>query len=70
MKKVLVAGAGGFIAGHLVRRLKQEGCWVKGADLKRPEFSQTACDEFLIGDLREQSFCTSWWMLVLTRFTS
>ena len=53
MKKVLVCGAGGFIGSHLVRRLKGEGLWVRGVDLKRPEFSPTAADEFVIGDLRD-----------------
>jgi GDP-D-mannose 3', 5'-epimerase len=52
-KRVLVAGAGGFIGGHLVRRLKQEGFWVRGADIKRHEFSETAADEFLLGDLTD-----------------
>ena len=56
-KKALVCGAGGFIGGHLVSRLKREGYWVRGVDLKRPEFSQSAADEFVIGDLREQSIC-------------
>ncbi len=51
MKKVLVAGAGGFVGSHLARRLKAEGYWVRGADCKLPEFSQSACDEFLLGDL-------------------
>jgi nucleoside-diphosphate-sugar epimerase len=50
---VLVAGAGGFIGGHLVKRLKAEGLWVRGVDLKRPEYSQTAADEFIVGDLCE-----------------
>jgi len=54
-KKALVCGAGGFIASHLVRRLKKEGFWVRGVDLKYPEFSETAADDFVIGDLREQS---------------
>jgi nucleoside-diphosphate-sugar epimerase len=54
MKKVLVAGAGGFIGSHLVKRLKQEGFWVRGVDLKYPEFSPSKADEFIIGDLREQ----------------
>ncbi len=54
--RVLVCGAGGFIGSHLVRRLKSEGFWVKGADLKYPEFSATEADEFLIGDLRDPSF--------------
>ncbi|MBU4312190.1 MAG: NAD-dependent epimerase/dehydratase family protein [Candidatus Omnitrophica bacterium] len=54
MKKVLVTGAGGFIGGHLVKRLKREGCWVRGVDLKYPEFSKTQADDFVIGDLREQ----------------
>jgi nucleoside-diphosphate-sugar epimerase len=52
---VLVNGAGGFIGNHLVRRLKQEGFWVRGADLKRPEFSTTRADEFIQGDLRDRA---------------
>jgi len=53
MKRVLVAGAGGFIGGHLVRRLKSEGFWVRGADIKQHEFAETAADEFLLGDLTD-----------------
>jgi GDP-D-mannose 3',5'-epimerase len=55
-RKVLVCGAGGFIGGHLVKRLKSEGLWVRGVDLKDNEFSITPADEFLIGDLRNQGF--------------
>jgi GDP-D-mannose 3', 5'-epimerase len=50
-QRVLVAGAGGFIGGHLVKRLKTEGYWVRGVDLKRHEYSETAADEFIVGDL-------------------
>ncbi|MEM4605426.1 MAG: NAD-dependent epimerase/dehydratase family protein [Candidatus Pacearchaeota archaeon] len=57
MKKALVCGAGGFIGSHLVRRLKNEGYWVRGADLKYPEFSSTAADEFLKLDLRDLKNC-------------
>ncbi len=57
MAKALVCGAGGFIAGHLVRRLKQEGHWVRGADLKVPEFGPTAADEFRLLDLRDSDAC-------------
>jgi GDP-D-mannose 3',5'-epimerase len=53
IKKVLVAGAGGFIGGHLVKRLKAEGFWVRGADIKKHEFSETMADEFLLGDLTD-----------------
>lgn len=56
-KRVLVTGAGGFIGHHLVKRLKSDGCWVRGADLKQPEFESTAADEFIVGDLRELQFC-------------
>lgn len=52
MKHVLVTGAGGFIGSHLVKRLKTEGFWVRGVDLKYPEFSPSEADEFIIGDLR------------------
>jgi GDP-D-mannose 3', 5'-epimerase len=54
--RVLVNGAGGFIGGHLVRRLKGEGLWLRGADLKQPEFCQTSADEFLIGVVRDPGF--------------
>ncbi|HEX9250449.1 MAG TPA: NAD-dependent epimerase/dehydratase family protein, partial [Gemmatimonadaceae bacterium] len=54
MRKALVCGAGGFIASHLVKRLKKEGFWVRGVDLKQPEFSPTAADDFHLLDLRDQ----------------
>lgn len=57
MKKALVCGAGGFIAGHLAKRLKKEGYWVRGVDIKEHEFSTSAADEFLILDLREKQNC-------------
>jgi GDP-D-mannose 3',5'-epimerase len=59
LKRVLVTGAGGFIASHLVKRLKSEGYWVRGADLKKPEYSNTAADEFVVGDLRDPAVVTS-----------
>lgn len=59
MRTALVLGGGGFIGSHLVRRLKREGYWVRSVDLKYPEFSQTEADDFVIGDLREQSTCRS-----------
>ncbi len=59
MKTALVCGAGGFIGSHLVKRLGQEGFWVRGVDLKLPEFSSTAADDFVIGDLRNMDFCRS-----------
>jgi nucleoside-diphosphate-sugar epimerase len=52
MKKALVLGAGGFIGSHLVKRLKSEGYWVRGVDLKTPDFSSSEADEFIVGDLR------------------
>lgn len=57
MKQALVLGAGGFIGSHLVRNLKTKDFHVRGVDLKFPEFSKTAADEFIIGDLREQGVC-------------
>lgn len=62
-KTALVCGAGGFIGSHLVTRLKREGYWVRGADLKHPEFSISTADDFVIADLRlEES-----WQRVLGR---
>ena len=55
MKTALVLGAGGFIGSHMVKRLKKEGYWVRGVDLKRPEFSTTEADEFVQGDLLDKS---------------
>lgn len=52
IKKALVLGAGGFIGSHMVKRLKTEGYWVRGVDIKHPEFTQTEADEFFIEDLR------------------
>ena len=46
-------GAGGFIGSHMVKRLKLEGFWVRGVDLKKPEFSDTEADDFIVGDLRD-----------------
>ena len=57
MKTAVVCGAGGFIAGHLVKRLKREGYWVRGVDIKTPDFSTTAADEFRVLDLREPGNC-------------
>jgi GDP-D-mannose 3', 5'-epimerase len=56
MKKILVLGAGGFIGSHLVERLKNEGNYVIGVDLKKPEYQESNADEFFIGDLREFYF--------------
>jgi len=57
MKKALVCGAGGFIGGHLAKKLKREGYWVRGVDIKEHEFAPTAADEFLLLDLREEENC-------------
>lgn len=56
-KEALVCGAGGFIGSHLVKRLKKEGYWVRGVDLKNPEFADTEADDFIIGDLRNPQLC-------------
>lgn len=55
-KIAVVCGAGGFIGSHLVKRLKKEGFWVRGIDLKRPEYSQTEADDFIEGDLTNPHF--------------
>jgi len=57
-KTALVLGAGGFIGSHMVKRLREEGYWVRGVDLKQPEFSSTRANEFVLGDLRDASFVT------------
>jgi GDP-D-mannose 3',5'-epimerase len=58
-KTALVGGAGGFIGSHLVKRLVKDGCWVRGADQKRPEFSPTAAQDFQVVDLREADSCAA-----------
>ncbi len=55
-KRALVLGAGGFIGGHLVKKLKAEGFWVRGTDIKFHEHSETTADDFIVGDLRDQNF--------------
>ena len=55
-KTALVLGAGGFIGSHMVKRLRSEGYWVRGVDLKYPEFSSTQANEFIQGDLRDAAF--------------
>ena len=55
-KTALVLGAGGFIGSHMVKRLRQEGYWVRGVDLKRPEFCASHANEFVVGDLRNTNF--------------
>jgi len=57
MKKALVCGAGGFIGGHLVKKLKREGYWVRGVDIKNHEFAATQADDFFLLDLREEQNC-------------
>ena len=57
MNNALVCGAGGFIGSHLTKRLKKEGFWVRGVDLKFPEFSETETDDFIVGDLRDPNLC-------------
>ena len=53
-KQIIVLGAGGFIGSYLVKRLKQENVYVKGIDIKLPDFSKSAADEFIVGDLTDQ----------------
>jgi nucleoside-diphosphate-sugar epimerase len=57
MKKAVVCGAGGFIGGHLVKKLKREGYWVRGVDIKMHEYAPTQADEFLLLDLRQEPDC-------------
>jgi nucleoside-diphosphate-sugar epimerase len=57
MKKILVCGAGGFIGGHLVEKLKKEGHWVRGVDIKHHEYVKSNANEFIIGDLRNPEIC-------------
>ena len=56
-KQAVVCGAGGFIGGHLVTRLKREGYWVRGVDLHPPEFRESDADDFLLADLRTSEGC-------------
>jgi len=56
-KKALVTGAGGFIGGHLVTFLKKKGYWVRGVDIKKPEYSKSQANEFVVGDLRNMKVC-------------
>ena len=56
VKKALVLGAGGFIGSHMVKRLREEGYWVRGVDVKHPEFSKSAANEFVVGDLTDKRF--------------
>ena len=59
MKKILVTGAGGFIGSHMVKHLKDGDYWVRGVDIKEPEFMKSCADEFVLMDLRNK-FKTQW----------
>ena len=59
MKNILVLGGGGFIGSHMVKRLKEEGSWVRVCDLKHPDFEDSPADHYVIGDLRDQQVCES-----------
>jgi len=59
MKKALICGAGGFIGGHLVKKLKEEGYWVRAVDIKEHEFAPTQADDFQVLDLREEENCVA-----------
>lgn len=63
MKTALVCGAGGFIGGHLVKRLKREGYWVRGVDIKNPDFGVSDADDFVLADLRDDAT----WVKILDR---
>ena len=54
---IIVTGAAGFIGSHLVKRLKEENYWVRGVDIKHPQYSKSSADEFIIRDLRSESNC-------------
>ncbi len=56
-KSALVCGAGGFVGSHMVKKLKEQGLWVRGVDLKYPQFWETFADDFVVGDLRDPYFC-------------
>jgi GDP-D-mannose 3',5'-epimerase len=56
-KTALVCGAGGFIGGHLVKKLINDGFWVRGVDIKEHEYAKLPIDEFIVGDLRDQNIC-------------
>ena len=68
MKTALVLGAGGFIGSHMVKHLKKEGYWVRGVDLKHPEFSKSEADEFVIADLRVRRLVYYWAIPKVTNF--
>jgi GDP-D-mannose 3', 5'-epimerase len=59
MKRILINGAGGFIGGHMVKRQKAEGNWVRAVDIKHHEYSESQADEFIIGDLCDQALVAS-----------
>jgi GDP-D-mannose 3',5'-epimerase len=67
MKTALVCGAGGFIGSHLVKRLKKEGYWVRGVDLKNPMFGKIEADDFIVGDLTDQKTVEK---VILMKFTN
>jgi GDP-D-mannose 3',5'-epimerase len=59
MKTALVLGGGGFIGSHIVKKLKEEGCWVRAVDIKHPMFANTLADDFILGDLTNENIVSS-----------